>query len=337
MKAAMLPFMDTHSCGARVPDEILGRSAAVAGVLDLLGRVAATDTPVLISGETGTGKELTAHTLHKRSRRAQRPFVAANLAVIPRELVAAELFGHEQGAFTGAHRRRIGRFEMGDGGTLFLDEIGELSAAVQVALLRVLQEGEFERLGSGQTKRVDVRLIAATNRNLEDAVHDGHFRADLYYRLNVFPVHLPPLRARREDIPLLADYALRRISQRLGRHFAGIEPGSLDRLLSYTWPGNIRQLQNVLERSAILCDEAWLHVPEAFTSDATPPARRVSPLAEELTTSERQLIEQALDHARGRVSGANGAAAMLGVPASTLESKILRLRIDKSRFRIRRA
>jgi formate hydrogenlyase transcriptional activator len=305
-------------------------------VLDLVGRVAATDTPVLISGETGTGKELTAHTLHLRSRRAQRPFVAVNLAMIPEELVAAELFGHEQGAFTGAHQRRIGRFEMGDGGTLFLDEIGELSPAVQVALLRVLQEGEFERLGSGQTKRVDVRLIAATNQNLEDAVHDGHFRADLYYRLSVFPVHVPPLRARSEDIPLLADYVLRRIDQRLGRHFAGIEPASLDRLLSYEWPGNIRQLQNVLERSAILCDEEWLHVPEAFTSDTTPPARRVSRLAESLTTNERQLIEQALDHARGQVSGPNGAAAMLGVSASTLESKIRRLMIDKGRFRVRR-
>ena len=337
MKPATLPFMDTRSSGARARDEIIGRSAAVAGVLDLVGRVAATATPVLITGETGTGKELTAHALHLRSRRAQRPFVAVNLAMIPEELVAAELFGHEQGAFTGAHQRRIGRFEMGDGGTLFLDEIGELSPAVQVALLRVLQEGEFERLGSGQTKRVDVRLIAATNQNLENAVHEGRFRADLYYRLSVFPVHLPPLRARREDIAALAEYILRRIGQRLGRHFAGIEPASLDRLIGYEWPGNIRQLQNVLERSAILCDEEWLHVPEAFTNDPTPSARRVSRLAESLTTNERQLIEQALEDARGQVSGANGAAAMLGVSASTLESKIRRLMIDKSRFRVRRS
>ena len=337
MKTATLPFMGTRSSGARARDEIIGRSAAVSVVLDLIGRVAATDTLVLISGETGTGKELTAHTLHLRSRRAQRPSVAVNLAMIPEELVAAELFGHEQGAFTGAHQRRIGRFEMGDGGTLFLDEIGELSPAVQVALLRVLQEGEFERLGSGQTKRVDVRLIAATNQNLENAVHEGRFRADLYYRLSVFPVHLPPLRARREDIAALAEYILRRIGQRLGRHFAGIEPASLDRLIGYEWPGNIRQLQNVLERSAILCDEEWLHVPEAFTNDPTPSARRVSRLAESLTTNERQLIEQALEDARGQVSGANGAAAMLGVSASTLESKIRRLIIDKSRFRVRRS
>jgi transcriptional regulator with GAF, ATPase, and Fis domain len=337
MKAATLPFMDTRSSEARARDEIIGRSAAVAGVLDLVGRVAATDTPVLISGETGTGKELTAHTVHLRSRRAQGPFVAVNLAVIPAELVAAELFGHEQGAFTGAHQRRIGRFEMGDGGTLFLDEIGEISPAVQVALLRVLQEGEFERLGSGQTKRVDVRLVAATNQDLESAVQENRFRADLFYRLSVFPVHLPPLRDRPEDIPSLAEHILRRISQRLERHFAGIEPASLDRLLRYEWPGNIRQLQNVLERSAILCDEEWLHVPEAFTRDTAPPARRVSPLAEALTTSERQLVEDALDHARGQVSGPNGAAAMLGVSASTLESKIRRLMIDKRHFRVRRA
>jgi formate hydrogenlyase transcriptional activator len=259
-----------------------------------------------------------------------------NLAVIPAELVAAELFGHEQGAFTGAHQRRIGRFELGDGGTLFLDEIGELSPAVQVALLRVLQEGEFERLGSGQTRRVDVRLIAATNQNLEDAVHEGHFRADLYYRLSVFPVHLPPLRARREDIAALAEYILGTIGQRLERRFAGIEPASLDRLLSCDWPGNIRQLQNVLARSAILCDEEWLHVPAAFTDDPAPPVRRVSHLAESLSMNERQLIEQALDDARGQVSGPTGAAARLDVSASTLESKIRRLGIDKSRFRVRR-
>jgi formate hydrogenlyase transcriptional activator len=329
--------MDTRSSRVRAHDEIIGRSAAVAGVLDLVERVAATDTPVLISGETGTGKELTAHTLHLRSRRAQGPFVAVNLAVIPQELVAAELFGHEQGAFTGAHQRRIGRFEMGDGGTLFLDEIGELSSAVQVVLLRVLQEGEFERLGSGQTKRVDVRLVAATNQDLSNAVQENRFRADLFYRLSVFPVHLPPLRDRPEDIPLLAEHILRRIGQRLGRHFAGIEPDSLDRLLSYEWPGNIRELQNVLERNAILCDEEWLHVPEAFRTDIKLPTRRVSPLTDALTTNERQLIEQALDHNRGQVSGPNGAAAMLGISASTLESKIRRLRIDKSRFWVRHA
>ena len=336
MKVATLPFTETRCSGAAPRDDIIGRSPALAGVLDLLTRVAPIDTPVLISGETGTGKELTAHTLHLRSRRAQRPFIAVNLAVIPEDLVAAELFGHEQGAFTGACQRRAGRFEIADRGTLFLDEIGELSPAMQVALLRVLQEGEFERLGGSETKRVDVRLVAATNQNLEQAAQDGRFRADLFYRLSVFPLHLPPLRDRREDIPALAEYILRRIGQRLGRCFAGIEPASLDRLLSYDWPGNIRQLQNVLERSAILCDEELLHVPQTFTTDTTPPARCMSPLAEALTTSERYLIVDALDQACGRVSGPNGAAARLGISASTLESKIRRLRIDKSRFRVRR-
>jgi formate hydrogenlyase transcriptional activator len=304
-------------------------------VLDLLTRVGPTDTPVLICGETGTGKELTAQTLHLRSRRVQKPFIAVNLAVIPDDLVAAELFGHERGAFTGACQVRAGRFEMADRGTLFLDEIGELSPAIQVALLRVLQQGEFERLGGGETKRVDVRLVAATNQDLEQAVQDGRFRADLFYRLSVFPIHLPPLRERREDIPALAEYILRRIGRRIGRCFAGVEPASLDRLLSYYWPGNIRQLQNVLERSAILCDEEWLHVPETFTTETTSPARSMSPLVETLTASERHLIVDALDQAGGRVSGPDGAAGRLGISASTLESKIRRLRIDKSRFRVR--
>jgi formate hydrogenlyase transcriptional activator len=332
-----LPFTPGRRLCARVEDDMIGASPAMAAVLDTIARVAPTDTPVVITGETGTGKELTARALHRQSRRAERPFTAVNLAVIPEELAAAELFGHEQGAFTGASQRRAGRFEMADGGTLFLDEVGELSPAVQVDLLRVLQEGEFERLGGCQTKRVDVRVIAATNQNLEEAVQDRRFREDLFYRLGVFPITLPPLRERREDIPLLVVYIIDRIGQRLGRQFAGIEPASLERLADYRWPGNIRQLQNVLERSAILCDEEWLHVPEAFTSDATPPATRASRLAESLTTNERQLIEQALDHAHSQVSGANGAAAALGVSASTLESKIRRLRIDKSRFRIRRS
>jgi formate hydrogenlyase transcriptional activator len=335
MKPATLPFTRTPHPPAGARDVIIGRSPAIATVLDLLARVAPTDTPVLICGETGTGKELTAHTLHLRSRRAQRPFVAVNLAVIPDDLVAAELFGHEQGAFTGARQLRAGRFEIADRGTLFLDEIGELSPAMQVALLRVLQQGEFERLGGSETKRVDVRLVAATNQNLEQAVQSGRFRADLFYRLSVFPLHLPPLRDRREDIAALAEHILCRIGQRLGRRFAGIEPASLDRLLGYSWPGNIRQLQNVLERSAILCDEEWLHVPRTFTPETTPSARDSSPMAEALRASERQLIVDALDQAGGRVSGPNGAAARLGISASTLESKIRRLRIDKSRFRVR--
>jgi formate hydrogenlyase transcriptional activator len=310
--------------------EIVGESPAMAAVFYLLARVAPTDAPVLISGETGTGKELTARTLHDRSQRAQRPFVALNLAVIPETLAAAELFGHEQGAFTGAVQRRAGRFEMADGGTLFLDEITELPPSGQVALLRVLQEGEFERLGGSQTRHVDVRIVAATNENLETAVRDGRFRSDLYYRLNVFPLKLPPLRERREDIPLLGVHFLRRLGRRLGRRFAGIEPASLERLGACAWPGNIRQLQNVLERSAILCDDELLHVPPAFTRDSPAPASGLDATVE---TSERRLIRDALDESHGRVSGANGAAVKLGVPASTLESKIRRLHIDKNRFR----
>ena len=326
-------FADHRRTRVRSAGAIVGRSSVIAALLHLLERVAPTDTAVLITGETGTGKELTARALHQRSRRAGRPFIAANLAAIPDALVAAELFGYEPGAFTGASQRRPGRFELADGGTLFLDEIGELQAAVQIALLRVLQEGEFERLGSSHTRSVDVRVVAATNRNLERAVAHGTFRTDLFYRLNVFPVHLPPLRERREDVPLLVAYLLRRIEHRLGRHFGGVEPESLDRLARCGWPGNIRQLQNVLERSAILCDQEMLHVPPAFTSDASASPQQPSALEDALDEGESRLIADALDRAGGRVSGPGGAAATLGVPASTLESKIRRLKIDKYLFR----
>jgi transcriptional regulator with GAF, ATPase, and Fis domain len=261
--------------------------------------------------------------------------VAVNLAAIPEPLVASELFGHEQGAFTGASQRRIGRFEIADRATLFLDEVGELSLDMQVALLRVLQEGEFERLGACQTRRVDVRLIAATNRPLEQAVENGRFRQDLYYRLSVFPIHLPPLRDRREDIPLLAEFFLARVSARVGRRFTGIDEASLDRLTAFSWPGNIRQLQNVIEHSAILCDDSRLRVPadllvEKRTQIAT------SRLDAALQGNEQRMIEQALAEAEGRVSGSTGAAARLGVPASTLESKIRRFNIDKLRYRAAR-
>jgi formate hydrogenlyase transcriptional activator len=301
--------------------------------LERLDRVAGVDTTVLISGETGTGKELVARVLHRRSRRANRRLVAVNLAAIPEPLVASELFGHEQGAFTGAVQRRIGRFEVADRGTLFLDEIGELSADVQVALLRIVQEGEFERLGASQTRKVDVRLITATNRNLEQAVDDRQFRADLYYRLSVFPIHLPPLRERREDIPLLANFFVRRLASRLSRGFAGIEPASLERLMAFSWPGNIRQLQNVVEHSAILCDDAMLRVPATLLVEKPTALAAGSRLNSALQGNERLLIEHALEEAAGRVSGAMGAAARLGVPASTLESKIKRFHIDKLRYR----
>jgi formate hydrogenlyase transcriptional activator len=312
---------------------IVSRSPALQDVLNRLDRVAPIDTAVLITGETGTGKELVARELHRRSRRAARALVAVNLAAIPEPLVASELFGHEQGAFTGAIQRRIGRFELADRGTLFLDEIGELSLDMQVALLRIIQEGEFERLGASQTRHVDVRLIAATNRSLELAVDDRQFRADLYYRLSVFPIHLPPLRERGEDIAVLAEYFLLRLAERVGRRFTGIEPASLEQLQAFSWPGNIRQLQNVIEHSAILSDPPLMRIPPLLLVEKKPSVALASKLDAALHDSEQQMIEHALVEARGRVSGPNGAAARLGVAASTLESKIKRFRIEKLRFR----
>jgi transcriptional regulator with GAF, ATPase, and Fis domain len=312
---------------------IVSRSPALSDALERLERVACVDTTVLITGETGTGKELMARTLHRRSRRAHRPLVAVNLAAIPEPLVASELFGHEQGAFTGAVQRRIGRFEIADRGTLFLDEIGELTPDMQVALLRIVQEGEFERLGASQTRKVDVRLVVATNRSLEQAVDDRQFRADLYYRLSVFPIHLPPLRERREDIPVLAEFFLRRLATCLARRFTGIEAASLERLVAFSWPGNIRQLQNIVEHSAILCDDPLLRIPPMLLAEKPANTACASNLGAALHGNERQMIEHALEDASGRVSGPMGAAARLGVPASTLESKIKRFNIDKLRYR----
>jgi transcriptional regulator with GAF, ATPase, and Fis domain len=313
-------------------ESLVGHSPALQEAMHRLTRVAPIDTTVLLTGETGTGKELMARMLHRRSRRASQPFVAVNLAAVPEPLVAAELFGHESGAFTGANQRRIGRFELADRATLFLDEVGELSPDMQVALLRVVQNGEFQRLGTSQTKRVDVRLIAATNRSLEEAVADGLFRSDLFYRLSVFPIHLPPLRERRDDIKILAEYFLSRIMQRLGRHFDGIEADSLERLTAFSWPGNIRQLQNVIEHSAILCDDPLLKVSSKLIIEQRA-VKAGSQLNAALRTGERRMIEQALEEAQGRVAGAAGAAVRLGVPASTLESKIKRFSIDKLRYR----
>jgi formate hydrogenlyase transcriptional activator len=312
---------------------IVSLSPAIRDVMDRIDRVAKIDTTVLITGETGTGKEVVARELHRRSRRAARSLVAVSLAAIPEPLVASELFGHEQGAFTGAVQRRIGRFEVADRGTLFLDEIGELSLDMQVALLRIIQEGEFERLGASQTRRVDVRLIAATNRSLEQAVDDRRFRPDLYYRLSVFPIHLPPLRERGEDILALADDFLQRVAARLGRRFVGIEPVSLARLQAFSWPGNIRQLHNVIEHSAILSDDPLLRIPPSLLAEKRSSAALTSKLDAALHGNEQQMIEAALAAARGRVSGPTGAASRLGVPASTLESKIIRFNIDKLRFR----
>lgn len=254
-------------------DGIVGHSPVLNDVMQRVRRVAATDMPVLITGETGTGKELLARAIHRHSRRASRHLVSVNLAAVPDTLAAAELFGHERGAFTGADRLRLGRFESADHGTLFLDEIGELRADQQVMLLRVLQEGEVERLGGSTSRRVDVRLIVATNSDLAGDVREGRFREDLFYRLSAFPIRLPPLRERPEDIPLLADYFLQRIASRLGRHFCGIESDSMHRLQEYRWPGNIRQLQNVIEQSAVLSDGDELEVPAAAIGESGSGAR----------------------------------------------------------------
>jgi transcriptional regulator with GAF, ATPase, and Fis domain len=321
-------------CSDGHPDDaVLSRSPALESAMNALARVAPTDATVLLIGETGTGKELMARLVYRRSRRANQPLVAVNLAAIPEPLVASELFGHEHGAFTGAIQRRIGRFELADRATLFLDEVGELSHEMQVALLRVVQEGEFERLGASQTRRTDVRLIAATNRNLEESVDEGRFRADLFYRLSVFPIHLPPLRERRDDIPVLAEHFLRRVAARLHKLFDGIEPASMGRLQGFSWPGNIRQLQNVIERSAILSDKPELTVPVELTVDKPTVVKTRSMLQSTLHHSEAQMIKQALQEAQGRVAGSDGAAARLGLPASTLESKIRRLSIDKLQYR----
>jgi PAS domain S-box-containing protein len=311
-------------------EEIVGTSAALQSTLARVAKVAQTDSTVLITGETGTGKELIARAIHKRSKRSARAFVSVNCAAIPRDLIASELFGHEKGAFTGAFQRRLGRFELADGGTLFLDEVGELPAETQIALLRVLQEREFERMGGNRPIRTDVRVITATNRDLSAAIAAGAFRSDLFYRINVFPIEIPPLRERREDIRLLIEYFIDRFSSNAGKKIRRIEKKSMDRLQSYPWPGNIRELQNVIERSVIVCDTEDFSVDECWLSHERRPSR---PLADDLVTQERESIEAALNETSGRVSGPSGAAARLGMPASTLDSKIKSLKIDKRRFR----
>jgi formate hydrogenlyase transcriptional activator len=246
-------------------DEIVGSSGALQKVLSLVSKVAPTDATVLVTGETGTGKELVARAIHRRSHRSSRAFVCVNCAAVPRDLIASELFGHEKGSFTGALQRRLGRFELAEGGTIFLDEVGELPLGTQIALLRVLQEREFERVGGTRSIRTNVRVIAATNRNLQVAIQAGTFRSDLFYRLNVFPIDMPPLRERREDIPVLVEYFVDHCARKVGKNIQGITKESLDLLRSYPWPGNIRELQNVIERSVIMCetenfsvDKTWL-------------------------------------------------------------------------------
>jgi len=319
-------------------EEIVGTSPGLQGVLSRVTKVAPTDSSVLISGETGTGKELVARAIHKRSRRSQRAFVSVNCAALAPSLIASELFGHEKGAFTGAMQRRLGRFELANGGTIFLDEIGEVPLDTQVALLRVLQEREFERVGGTQPVKIDVRIIAATNRDLEAAVANGTFRADLYYRLNVFPIQVPALRERQDDVLMLLEYFVHRFAQKMGKHFKKIDKRTVELFRSYPWPGNIRELQNVVERSVIVSSGAVFSVDAAWLSKDS---RRVSlpqqpePAdANEDARRERQIIEDALAASRGRVSGANGAAARLRVSPSTLENRIKKLRIRKSHFKL---
>ena len=315
-------------------EEIVGASPALTAVLSRVSKVAGSDSTVLITGETGTGKELVARAIHRRSQRASRAFVAVNCAAIPRDLVASELFGHEKGAFTGAVQRRLGRFELADGGTIFLDEVGELSSETQVALLRVLQEREFERVGGRDRIRVDVRVIAATNRDLSAAVDDGDFRQDLFYRLNVFPLEMPPLRERRDDISVLVEYFVGRYARKAGKTFRQVSKRTLDRLRSYPWPGNVRELQNVIERSVIVSDTDEFRVDESWLSGASAAESRLG-LYGTMAAHEKAVVEEALRASGGRVAGPSGAAARLGLPRSTLESKIRMLKINKSRFRAR--
>ena len=319
-------------------EEIVGTSPGLQGVLSRVTKVAPTDSSVLVSGETGTGKELIARAIHKRSRRSQRAFVSVNCAALAPTLISSELFGHEKGAFTGAMQRRLGRFELANGGTIFLDEIGELPLDTQVALLRVLQEREFERVGGTQPVKIDVRVIAATNRDLEAAVADGTFRPDLYYRLNVFPIQVPPLRERQDDVLMLLEYFVHRFAQKMGKHFKKIDKRTLELFRSYPWPGNIRELQNVVERSVIVSSEDAFSVDAAWLSKdprrVTLPKQPKPADTDEDARRERQIIEDALAGSRGRVSGPNGAAARLRVPPSTLEHRIKKLRIRKSHFKL---
>lgn len=316
-------------------EEIVGNSQALQAVLARVIKVAPTDSTVLITGETGTGKELVARAIHKRSHRFERAFVSVNCAALAPSLISSELFGHEKGAFTGAVQRRLGRFELADGGTIFLDEVGDLPPETQVALLRVLQEKEFERVGGMKSVHVDVRVIAATNRDLEAAMAKGTFRSDLFYRLNVVPIGIPPLRERKDDVQLLLEYFVHRFAKKVGKCFGRIDKETLELFRSYDWPGNIRELQNVVERSVILSsddrfcvDEAWLPSKAGNSRSQT----QFEPTAD--LSSERQIIESALAKSRGRVSGPNGAAAQLRIHPSTLESRIKSLKISKSPFKL---
>ena len=322
----------------RIPDlgfaGIIGQSRALRDALKQIEMVASSDSTVLLLGETGTGKELFARAIHDRSRRKNHAFVKLNCAAIPTGLLESELFGHERGAFTGAIGQKIGRLELADQGSLFLDEIGDNPLELQPKLLRVLQEREFERLGSTRTKQVDVRVVAATHRNLEEMIANKQFRSDLYYRLNVFPISIPSLRERPEDIPLLVRHFVQQFSGRMNKTVAGISPETIDALMQYSWPGNIRELQNVIERAVVLYEKGNLTVEPSWLSREYRPAEPASqPLFKSSESEDRQMIETVLAETKGRVSGSSGAAAKLGIPRTTLESKIRSMNINKYRFK----
>jgi transcriptional regulator with GAF, ATPase, and Fis domain len=317
-------------------EEIVGASTPLRAVLAVVARVAPTEATVLITGETGTGKELVARAIHKSSPRSSRAFVSVNCAAIPPSLVASELFGHEKGAFTGASERSVGRFESAEGGTIFLDEVGDLPMETQIALLRVLQERTIERVGSSTPMSVDVRVLAATHRDLKAAVAAGAFRSDLFYRLNVFPIRVPPLRERLDDIPLLVEYLVARYARKARKRITRVSKDTLARFQAYAWPGNVRELQNVIERAVILCDGGAFAVDESWLmGESSPPTGVAAPLAAAAASLEREMIERALSECRGRVGGSSGAAMKLGVPRQTLESKIAALGINKHRFMLK--
>src|SRR5271170_7803387 len=318
-------------------EDIVGSSEALRKVLRQVDKVAASDSTVLLLGETGTGKELIARAIHRRSRRAERAFIGVNCAAIPPSLIASELFGHEKGAFTGATQRRMGRFESASGGTIFLDEVGDLPAEIQIALLRVLQEREIERVGSSRTIPVDVRVLAATHRDLDALVGEGRFRQDLLYRLNVVPIQMPPLRERLADIPLLVEYFIDRFGKRAGKKFRTIDRKLLTVVQAYGWPGNVRELQNIIERAVILSDGDTIAVDETWLKGKPANSVKARRLDIALERQEKEMIEAALAESQGRVSGPAGAAVKLGLPARTLDSKIKRLKIKQNRFKARRA
>ena len=314
---------------------IIGSSKQMQTIYETIESVAKSDANVLIVGESGTGKELIANAIHYNSLRSKKTFIKVNCAALPPSLIPSELFGHEKGAFTGAMQRRLGRFELADGGTIFLDEVGELLPDTQVVLLRVLQEREFERVGGGRPIRVDVRVIAATNRDLKTAVTNGTFRADLFYRLNVFPVEVPPLRERKDDIPLLVRHFTQQFARRMNKVIDTISSATMDALRQYHWPGNIRELQNVIERSVILCETEILSIDESWLPQQpflTEPTNQIE-FSRRLQAEEMDIIEAALKESGGRVFGPSGAAVKLGIARSTLESKIRSLKIDKNHFK----